>query len=80
MLKVELYLIMKQDSSGEARHVRMNLEETHMKMRENMRSKLDKYLELLLEMPSEHRYHWWFDLILYPRYVNELTNFKNCMK
>ena len=47
-MKIELYLIINQDSLGEARHTRMNWKETHMKMRENMRSKLDKYLELLL--------------------------------
>ena len=27
-------------------------------------------------MPSANKYHWWFDLILDPRYVNEFTNVK----
>ena len=37
---------------GEARQLRRNLEETHMKIQENMRIKLSKYLETLLEFPS----------------------------
>ena len=40
---------------------------------EKMRSKLTKYLEPLLEVPSVDKYQWWFGLILDPLYVNELT-------
>ena len=52
VLKVELYQMMEdQDGSGEARQLRRNLDETHTKMRENMKKKLAKYLEPLLEVP-----------------------------
>ena len=56
-------------SLGEARQPRRKLEDKHMKMRENVKSKLAKYLELLLEVPSEDKFHWRFALILDPRYV-----------
>ena len=38
------------DGLGEARNLRRNLEETHIIMRENVKSKLAKYFELLLEV------------------------------
>ena len=39
----------------------------------NVKIKLAKYLEPLLDFPSADKRHWWFVLILDPRYVNELT-------
>ena len=36
-----------------------------------MKSKLAKYLDPLLEFPSSDKYHWWFYLMLNPRYINE---------
>ena len=45
-----------------------------MKMRENVKSKMAKYPETLLEVTSSENYHKWFDLMIYPRYVNELTD------
>ena len=62
-----------QDGLREARHLRRNLEETHMKMWENVKIKLYNYLEPLLEVPSADKYHWQFSLILDPHYVKELT-------
>ena len=44
-----------------------------MKMRENVKRKIASYLDPLLEVPSEDKYHWWFYLILDPGYVNVLT-------
>ena len=41
----------------EARHLISNLEEAHMKMWENVNSNLAKYLEPLLDIPSEENYH-----------------------
>ena len=63
-----------QDGLEEARYLRKKLEEMHTKMRENVKSKLDNYLDSLLGVPSEDKYHWCFSLKLYPRYVNEFTN------
>ena len=58
VLKAELdYMIGDQDSSGENRHLRRNLEETHMKIRENVKKKLAKYLETILEVTSADKYH-----------------------
>ena len=42
-----------------------------MKMRENVKRKLAKYVETLLEVTSAENYHWWFYFITNPRYVNE---------
>ena len=39
-----------------------------------MKRKLAKYLEPLLEVTSSDKYHWWFALMIDPRYVNELTD------
>ena len=51
-MKVELYdMVEDQDSLAVARELRRNLEKTHMKMWENVKSTLDKYLEALLEVP-----------------------------
>ena len=44
-LKVDLdQMVEDPDSLGEAINLRINLEETHIKMRENVNSKLDHYL------------------------------------
>ena len=40
-----------------------------------MKSKISKYLDPLLEVISQDKYHWWFALMLDPHYVNELTDF-----
>ena len=48
----------------------MNLEKTHMIMRENVNRKLDTYLDPLLDVPSSDTYHWRFDLTIDPFYVN----------
>ena len=80
-MKVELdHTTEEQDGLGEARKLRRNLEETHMKMRGNLKRKLDKYLEPLLEVSSAYLYHWWFYLMLDPRYVNEFIDVRKCMK
>ena len=57
-------MVEEQDGLSEARYLRRNLDETHMKMQENVRSKLAKYLEPLLEVPSVDKYHWQFALML----------------
>ena len=44
------------------------------KMRGNVRSKMARYLEPLLHVPSSDKYHWWFALILDLHYMNELLN------
>ena len=52
VLKVKLdRMVEYQDGLEEAIQVRRNLEEMHMKMRENVNIKLAKYLEPLLEVP-----------------------------
>ena len=63
-----------QDGSGEARHMRRKMDETHMKTQGNVKSKLEKYLEPLIHVPLQEKYHWWLDLILDPHCVNELTD------
>ena len=71
VMKVELYrMVEEQDGLGEAINLSRNLEKTHMKIRGNMKSKLEKYLEPLLHVPLSEKYHRWFSLILYARYVN----------
>ena len=54
--------------------MRRNLEETHTKMRENVKSKLAKYLHPLLEVPSSDNCHWWPTLMIDLSYVNKLTD------
>ena len=74
VLKVELdHMVEEQYGSGEAIHLRRNLEETHTKIRGNVRTKLAKYLEPILELTPADKYQWWFELTLDPRYVNELA-------
>ena len=56
VLNLELEQILEEQyGPGEARQLRRNLEETHMKMRENAKRKMDKYLEPLLEVTSEDK-------------------------
>ena len=75
VLKMELEQIVEdKDGLWDATQTRINLEEAHMKMRENVKNKLAKYLELLLEVPSADKYQWWFDLMPNPRYVDEFTD------
>ena len=70
-MKVELeQMVEEQDGSGDARQLRSKLEETRIKMRENVKSKMTKYLEPLLHVPSAEKYHRWFALMLDPQYVN----------
>ena len=77
VLKVELdHMVEEQYGSGEAIHMRRNLEETHTKIRGNVRTKLAKYLEPILEVTPADKYQWWFELSLDPRYVNELAYFR----
>ena len=58
VLKVDFDQMMGEKYSlGEARQLRRNLEETHMKMRENLKRKLANYLDPFLEMPSSEKYH-----------------------
>ena len=63
-------MVEEKDGSGEAKYRRGNLEETHKKMRENVKSKLANYLHPLLEVPSSYNWHWWPTLIIDPGYVN----------
>ena len=63
-----------QDGLAEARQLRRKLEDTHMKMQKNLKSKLSKYLEPILEVPSADKNHWWFPLMIDPHYVNELID------
>ena len=75
VLKVALeQMAEEKDGLGEARQERRNLEETHMKMKEIVKSKLAKYPEPLLEVLSADKYHWWFASMLNPRYINEFTD------
>ena len=62
-------MVEEKDGSGEAKYRRGNLEETHKKMRENVKSKQAKYLEPLLEVPSADKCHWWFALMIDLCYV-----------
>ena len=55
-----------QDGLAEARQLRRNLEDTHMKLQENVKSKLTKHLEPQLEVLSEVKYNWWFSLMIDP--------------
>ena len=58
-LKVGLYhMVEEKDCLGETRQLRKNLEETHMKIRGNVKSKTEKYLEPLLHVPSSDKYPW----------------------
>ena len=69
-------MVEEQGGLGEARQLRRNLEETCVKIRENINIKLENYLEPLLCVPLSDKYHWWLALILDPIYVNSLT----CMR
>ena len=48
-------MVEEQDGLGETRQLRRNLEETHVKIWENVKSKLTKYPETLLEVPSAEK-------------------------
>ena len=71
VFKVDLeHMVEEKDGLAEARQLKRNLEETHIKMWKNKKRKLSKYLEPLLEVPSSDNYHLWFALMLNPLYVN----------
>ena len=56
VLKVELNQVVEdQDALGEAIHPRKNLKDTHMKIWENVKSKMAKYLDTLFEVPSAEK-------------------------
>ena len=75
VLNVDLDQTVEENGSlGEARQPRRKLEDKHMKMRENVKSKLAKYLEPLFEATSAYKYYWWFSLMINPRYANELMD------
>ena len=58
-LKVDLYqMVEDKDGALEARKMGRYLEEAHMKMQGNVKRKLAKYLEPLLQVPSADKYHW----------------------
>ena len=70
VLKVGLYqMVGDQDGLAEARQLRRNLEDTHIKMRENVKIKIANYLDPLLEVPSSDKL-----------YVNELTGVRKLHK
>ena len=74
-MKVEFeQMVKEQDSYEEARQTRRNLEVTHMKIWENVKRKMAKYIETLLEVPSEDKCQCWFALTIEPRHVNEFTD------
>ena len=47
-----------------------------MKTRENTKRKMAEYLDPIIEVPSAEKYHWWFALMLDPRYVNDFMDFR----
>ena len=53
-----------------------NLLEVHSKMRSRVKDKLTNFLAPLLQIPEPTKYHYWFALFLYPRYVMELKYIK----
>ena len=68
VLKVELDKMVEQKDGLEvAIQPRSNLEETNKKIRENVKSKMAKYLEPLLEVPSADNYQLCF-------FLNDQTN------
>ena len=70
VLKVGLYqMVGDQDGLAEARQLIRNLEDTHIKMRENVKIKIANYLDPLLEVPSSDKL-----------YVNELTGVRKLHK
>ena len=69
-------MVEEQDGSGETRQPWRNLEETHMKMRVNVKSKMKKHLKTLLNVPSLDKCHWQFALILDPSYMNKLADMR----
>ena len=53
-----------------------NLLEVHSKMRSWVKHKLTNVLALLLQILAPKEYHYWFALLLDPRYVMELKDIK----
>ena len=53
-----------------------NLLEVHCKIRSQVKDKLTNVLAKLLQIKAPTKYHYWFDILLDPRYVMELKDIK----
>ena len=69
-------MVEERGNSPDADNLRSNLLEVHSNMRSQVKDKLTNVLTLLLQIPAPTKYHYWFDLFLYPRYAMELTDIK----
>ena len=64
-------------NSQDTENLRSNLLEVNSKMRYKVKDKITNILALLLQIPAPTKYHYWFALLLDPRYVMELKDIKN---
>ena len=64
-------------NSPDAENLRSKLLEVHSKMRSWVKENITNVLVPLLKIPAPTKYHYWFALFLYPRYVMELTDIKS---
>ena len=64
-------------NSPDAENLLSNLLEVHSMMRSQVKDNLTNVFEPLLQNPAPTKYHYWFAILLDPRYVMELTDIKS---
>ena len=69
-------MVEERGKSPDAENLRSNLLEVHSNMRSWVKDKLNNALVPLLKIPARKKYHYWFALLLDPRYVMALKDIK----
>ena len=64
-------------NSQDAVNLLSNLLEVHSKMRSRVKDNIKKLLAPLLQILAPKKYHYWFALLLDPRYFMELKDINN---
>ena len=67
-------MVEERGNTTDAENLCSNLLEVHSKMRSRVKDKLTNVLASPLQIQAQKKYHYWFVLFLYPRYVMELKD------
>ena len=69
-------MVEERGNSPDAENLCSNLLKVHSKMRSREKDKLTNVLAPLIQVPAPTKYHYWFSILLDPRYVMELKDVK----
>ena len=69
-------MVEERGNSPDTKNLHSNLLEVHSNMRSWVKDKLNNFLAPLLQISSPTKYHYWFALLLDPRYFMELKDIK----